>query len=370
MKKYACFFCTTPFQVMSALLLTRHEKLLADLYIVPQFKNAGILAKNIRKCEIFEEVVVVNTNEFERYKLNRFKIFVYLGIIRNYIGIDKIARKILIADREYTDMYISSKANVGRLIMLYLYKHNQLPTIHHFDDGESSYNNKKIIEASRYDKYIRRLIFGNGVTNISAENLYLYAPELYFSLNPESEQHVLAMPIFDETDRNILNEVFGMTEEKQINEQVVIIDIKKDENISKAGKVYLEELYTKIADIMGTSNVVIKKHPRDMGEELNGIKYYKEDSIPFELFCMNENVNNKILISAGSTAIVLPKILFGKEPQVILLSNLVQTTQSIIADSDGFYKKCKEFYSVPDTFAIPETEREFFDILENVRALG
>lgn len=363
----SCFFCTTPFQIISALLLTSNLSLDADLYIVPQFKNAKNLANKIKEEKIFANVSVVDTEAFEKYKKSKTKAGLYIGIIKNYIALNKIVEGFLLRERSYDDMYISSKANVGRLVLFYLYKKEELPVLHYIDDGESSYDNVRITEASKPDKIIRSIIFGKNVLNITEVDRYLFSPVLYFKLNPNSQAKVLPMPRISDDDKQMLKRVFDITKNKLISEPVLILDILKSENMETVESDKLIRLYRDIINYFGSDRVIIKKHPRDSSAEIKDANYYKDYSVPMEALCIASDFENKILISAGSTAVVLPKLLFNAEPTVILLNELITTKHYTVSNAKQYYELCKQTYNQTDKFNIPQSTMEFYDVVSKLR---
>ena len=362
----SCFFCTTPFQIISAILLTSEIGIDSDLYIVPQFKTASELASAIASEKIFRNVCVVDTDKFEGYKRSRTKLGLYWGIIRNYIEVDGIVDDFLLENRDYKHLYISSKANVGRLVSLYYYKKKRLPQIHYIDDGESSYDNKKIIEASKADRVIRLLVFGVGVNEISEVDRYLFSPELYSLINPDSTARIFPMPEITNKVKELILRVFDISKENLVTEPVLIVDILKSENMVGSESEKLIWLYKDIIEQFGKENVVIKKHPRDRATDLDIAKYYTDYSIPLEALCIASDFQYKILISAGSTAIVLPKILFGAEPIVILLNKLVTTKQYEISKAEQYYEMCRSIYSDKTRFIIPNSIEEFREIIQGL----
>ena len=318
-----CFFCTTPFQIMTAIILVRRLNILADLYVVPQFSTAYELANKIKKQNIFDNVVYVDTSKIEKYKKSKSKIGLYTGIIKNYIRINSVVESFFPKNQTYESIFVSSKANVGRLVILYLYKHDILPTIHYFDDGESSYDNWNLTNASSWDNLIRRIVFGKGVLSIDAKDSFLYSEELYRKLNPESRLQIKQIPLPTNSDISSLRRCFSVTKEKLIEEKVIILDLLKDENLEQSELQKLLHIYEIIIEKFGKENVIIKRHPRDQSEAQHGVRYYTEYSVPFELLCCDNSINNKVLITAGSTAIVLSKLFFGRESYVVRVNHWV-----------------------------------------------
>ena len=362
----SCFVCTTPYQIITAINYVLGRKLEADIYIVPQFKDSVSVAENLGKLSIFNHVFLVDTSKIEMYKKRKCKVFLHLGIVINYLRIKSIVSRFYSDDIIYQELYVSSKANIGRLLRLYyIKKRYDFQTIY-FDDGESSYDNRNIIYPSTIDYIIQRLLFGEKAVHINS-NLLLYSPQLYKELNPNSKIPVTLLdPIKqDEESRQLFNKVFKFTESSYIKEDVIILDIIKEENLLKNESNIINKIYSLIINKFGKENTIIKKHPRDNAEEIIDYKYYRNQTIPFEVLLLNMNLQNKILITISSTAVTIPKLLFGQEPKVIYLGNLVKTKQGNIANKKGYYEACRKMYSNPDYFMIPKTVEEFEQIIKN-----
>ena len=364
----ACFVCSTPFQVLTSMNLVLHYKMKADLYIVPQFSNANILSGKIRKHNIFLRTVLVDTGAIEQYKKHKKKLFVHIGIAKNYINIDKIVPGILVPDTSYKKLYVSSKVNIGRLISLFFIKHRMETEVIYIDDGESSYDNPSLIKPSATDALLRRFLFGRKTSAIN--KMLLYSPPLYKRLNPNSKASVDSLPYIkkDENTRSLFNEIFGFnSKENIIRNKVILLDIIRNENLMPGEDKKMEEVYALIFRELGSDNIIIKRHPRDKAKKLNKVHYYNNNDAPFEVVLMNMDVNQKILITVNSTAVVMPKMLFNQEPIVIYLGNLIQTRLSKIADTIKFYSTVKELYADPKRFFMPDSIQELNDYLVNLR---
>ena len=204
----ACFVCTTTYQIMTSINFVLQHKIQADLYICPTFCDAKEIAARIKLQKIFTHTVLVDTNNIEQYKKYKHKLIVHLGIAKNYLQINKIVPGFLVPETVYKKLYVSSKANIGRLMGLYFLKHKiEVETIY-FDDGESSYDNPTFMIPSRADALMRGLLFGE--RKIKVKTLLLYSPELYRKLNPNSKNIVMQLPLFkqDKRIRSIFNYIF------------------------------------------------------------------------------------------------------------------------------------------------------------------
>ncbi|MBR6081595.1 MAG: hypothetical protein IKP62_01565 [Salinivirgaceae bacterium] len=362
----SCFVCTTPYQVMAATNYVTEGNVVADIYIVPQFNNARYIADNIRTLNLFRNVVFVDTSAIEKYKKRKLRLFLHFGILINYLRIKSLVPQFHIPNIIYNKLYVSSKANIGRLMKLYYIKKKYCFDTIYFDDGESSYDNGNIINPTKLDYFLQRLLFGKKAVE-SKGLLLLYSPQLFKLLNPDSTLNVEPLPLINHEDKNrlLFNKIFDFSVGDCIKEKVIILDILKDENLLKGESEKIGFMYEMLIAKFGVDNTIIKRHPRDKTNETKQYKYYKNYTIPFELLLLNMELQNKLLVTVSSTAITIPKLLFGQEPKVIYLGNLVKTKQGNIANKKGYYEACRKMYNTPDYFMIPKTFEEFEQIIKN-----
>ncbi len=135
----ACYYCTTPYQLITSIILKIANKECADLYIVPQFKNAHQYAERVRDIQLFNRVRVVETKQLEKHKQSHNRMMMHFGIVKQYLGVDEIVKKIVFEKTFYDKMYVSSKAYIGRMVYLYNIKHHINTELIYYDDGEGSY---------------------------------------------------------------------------------------------------------------------------------------------------------------------------------------------------------------------------------------
>ena len=367
-KVTACFFCTTPYQVMAAICIVKSNGIAADLYIQNQFRRAEEFAENIRCENIFEAVQIVDDAFIkERYLAHKTNSGLHLRMALTYLSVDKIAMGMLIPDTEYREMYVSSKAYVSRLVYLYFIKSKRDLELFYYDDGEGSYDNDDTYGIGLLDSIIRLVLFGR--KSISKDHVkYLYDLDLYHKLNPRSQyEDIRKIPcIWKKSDMHpMLNRIFSLTDEMDIQEPVIFVD-----TLRSADQIEMNAMVDSVLDLLcrylGKINIMIKKHPRDKDNRIPGFLYYEFNSVPFEAISMKMDVEEKLLVVIQSTAAVMPKILLDREPYVIMLYKLIDVPRTD-SKSDMFFKACAEEYRKPGRFYIPETYGELEQIVEKVK---
>ena len=357
-----CYVCTTPYQIIAAIAISCNERKHSDLLIVPQFLAADEYADRIRGFDLFSSVTVVDTSGIEAYKKRANKLTYGFGIVKNYIFLNSLVHQI-IGEKNYKEIYISSQANIGRLISLYYRKRGA--EIVFFDDGEGSYDDNKIYEAQGIDRMIRAALFGKEAIRLGNRR-QLYCPGLYRKTFGDKDE-VTPIPnwLYNKELLGIMNKISGYSDEAKIREKFILLDTIPNESFDEEGQKKYEALFEICAEAL-TDKLLVKKHPRDNREYKKNCAIYKYPAIPFEIICANSDINSKVLISAGSSAVLMPKILFDSEPVVILLHHI---TGNRLGDADKREKMInhvKELYKDKSKFIVPETIDEFKEIIKKL----
>lgn len=365
----ACYFCTTPFQILSSLSLVKAMGEKADMYIMPQFSHAEDYGEKIRKTGAFRHVKVVDEpGIIHKYFKHRNGLINHLEIARSYLFVDEITKMVLEPGVFYSKMYVSSRAYTGRVVQMHLIKHRIPTEIIYYDDGEGSYVNDATYKPRKTDAIVRQILFGRKA-NDTNRTKYLYSPEFYHLLNPGTEQEdVRPLPFFtnDNAQKNYINSVFDYEDQKNIHADCIILDTLRD-GFEPMFNQFLLGLYGEAADTVGRERTSIKCHPRDTMPKEPGFQYYNNTSIPFEVLCLNMNMNQKVLVAISSTAAVIPKLLLDQEPFVIMLYKMTDRFQGKEPASRRYYEQCKNLYRNKERFMIPNTMEEFHDMLRQIK---
>lgn len=130
---------------------------------------------------------------------------------------------------------------------------------------------------------------------------------------------VAEIPKFDSSDRAYLNRINRIFKYKRkpIDHKVLFLDggmLGSRSELYDSDKV--DNLLITLGSRLGRDNVILKrKHGIGMEQYSDAIKksvsvYYNED-IPWELMCLNGDIDNCIIISIPSSAIILPYLFCG-----------------------------------------------------------
>ncbi len=363
-----CYFCTSTFQLFAiiSLAIERNEK--ADLYLDPQFKDPEIYAERLKQTNLFNRVHVIDSSSvYEHYfreeKGRYYKLFRHLDIAKSYLFVNQMAKMIIPFDVIYKNIFVSTKAYMPRMVVLSYIKRKIDFNLFHFDDGVGSYLGDSAYLPNKKDQIIRKYLFGKQANKISYER-YLFSPEMFSAVNPDSSVVVHRINPFwnNEKHADLLDQIYAIDVDVCFKEKAVVLDQPLEE-LSAEQRSLLESALDEAANIIGKEYCVIKKHPRSLGVEYNNFKCFPGFGIPFEIYCMKNEMNNKILISYFSTAFLTPKMLLNQEPYVIPLYRIVNDGNRKDDLCEQYLSALKDSYSDRDKVMIPESMDELrFDL--------
>ena len=362
-----CIFCTTPYQIMSAVSIAISGESQMDLYIISQFAGAEEIARRVEKLNLFHALVCVDARRLKDKYIHGKRGTLGRALLGfSYLSAHRIADQILIPGSSYQRMYTSNKEFFCRMVYLSLSRKQQDLELIAFDDGEGTYASPKTYLPGKADTLVRKLLF-HGKASGDVSKLLVYMPELFHRMNPDIKIPVEKIHGVweDSTALEAMNTVFGYTAKASIEEPVILIDTVKTEVLFAEGQLKkLEQIYQLIFQRFPENKLMIKRHPRDRSAFIPGRRYYQHSEIPFECLCMNTDMDKKVLIALSSTAVVQPKMISGQEPMVILLNQLILTENPTKEARDRFYHMVKESYRYPDRFLIPESMEELSEAIE------
>lgn len=360
------FFCGTPYQIIIATHLSYSEwkDELVDVYILDHFTGAKDMADRLRKLNLFHRVVfcevlyLLDTFSAKRPKriLQRFDMYTF--------SCEKIVESHLDYNGQiYSDVYYSYPDLIIKLALKVFHKYNANLKTHLFEDGFGAY-----FPLPKYNKRYNEVFYWlTGVSKLvwRYDSIRVFRPELMFETNVPINK-IAPINVDDETYRNIQNAVFDFSTSDCINERVVYFE-QPNYNVPT-----LDDLLKDIVSPYLADNAIVKLHPRtkhpDRFKEFN---VYKNNGVPWEIIVQNSDIEDKILISSHSTALLTPKLLFDKEPIVVFLYNLPEVKKLFnFADSRpiirDFIERFKQLYGHPERVIIPNSLEEFNNYLISI----
>ncbi len=350
-----CYICTTPFQLMTVLSIQIENGLNADLFIDPQFEEAQVYAERIKQIHAFNNVYIIDDNLIMQIRKEKIKVLRAFKLLRLYFG--KTSRNITHGNK-YKEILTSSDNLIHRLIYNYCKKECNTS---YFDDGEGTYD--------RFDS-----IFKNTNNLLSKDytiKLYLYSPEFFLKLN-NNYKSIKLIPISNWSNSikisSIINSIFSTKEDISIKEKIIILDTVRSESLDSNSIELLDKVYNLINDRCDKKDIIIKRHPRDKTVK-QGFSYYNFNHIPFEYIALKSNIQNKVLVTLSSTSVIMPKIVMGQEPTVLLLYKLIKFIGGDNDKRNLLYDNCRQLYKDKQKFIIPNNWDDLNSAIKHILKL-
>lgn len=145
---------------------------------------------------------------------------------------------------------------------------------------------------------------------------YMFCPEY---MGYESGHSIIKIPTVirnDEKFRDICNKTFGLEDIQKIKEKYLFLDTVHSENFfdKEEGIANIK----KVIECVGGANLAIKPHPRQNNAVYDGLEITRvKSTFPFEIYCMNNSIDDKVLISYGSASSLLPYMLLDSNHKTI-----------------------------------------------------
>ena len=363
-----CFFCTTPFQVVSAIALESTFSGQADLYIVDQFQGYKEIGERIRHEMVFRDVRYVEERKLQpwRFSHDQNSFYVHVMKVLAYFRGHELMRLINPESDSYETIFISSNAFTGRIASSYLMKRYGTRIVL-FDDGTGSYCNPGTIRNQTMERRVRALAFGNKVLSVVPDR-YLYSPELYRACgvlpqNCEIEQ----IPSWNENE-----EVLSKLDRVFLYGEFMLPKAKAIEICSEEQYNVFLRCLDMIQDFCQIDGFSIKIHPRNAEGRLFYSQRYSlyeaDNSVPFEIIIAHMNgFEGVTLITSFSTAVFSPIIILNEEPVIILLYRIIGLENVVDSYSQKYIDCVREMYKHDERVIVPETLDELREALESLR---
>lgn len=365
-KKRILCICDTPLQLLNMINVISNFYVndRRDLIITDEIKNCNLLLENIKNTNFFDQVTLVK----EDYKQSVFlakginKLFEFKKYKRRLkkqhdtkIKYDRI----FFWGKSWLNIFIAKQANKSAKYEFIL-----------IDEGTASYSThglywkraflQKFINNLKPSQIIKKIMGIDYLFN-KVKLQYLYHPEFADYEVPFKRERI---PALGQKNISLYKQIFGYNDTLAIPEKFIYFDGAGTEDGLYGND---KELLETVAKIVGKENLLVKVHPRSSSEWYiqNGYHINNNTSIPWEVYCLDEeNLNNKVLISVFSTALVSPYLYFNYSNKVISLIHLFNKSSY-----NNYYQylldfiENKIFSSRPDIFIMPNSIDELNNFL-------
>ena len=360
------FTSSTPHQTWNAILMAKklfpEEK--CDLFLFDECAHYDKIADELRKTDVFENVYSCKVTRFMCHevknslqrKVKKLTYFIFWKqFLKKYAPVEKKYDKVFLASNDEPRCFILSRMKQLS---------PQLEAFY-YEDGANDYisnpHPKHTGKKLRFAKLVG-LDYGIG-DNI--RTTYVAEPSCVVTDEYELER----IPSVDvQKDRELvelLNRVFGCKPYPIKEKAVFLFSEFSREEMNRINK----ELVFEFVERYGEDSLLFKDHPRLPAAGYDGIrKFPKEHETLWECISMNTDCSQKILLSVISTSLYIPKFLFGQEPTLIFLYEVIPvfTRPDRYRTFVEFVGRIRETYSDPSKVFVPKTKEELFAFLDGV----
>lgn len=352
------FLCKTPIQVLRAIQLTYYNVDgfgHSSICIFDTFDISKKIVSQLKDTDVFQEVYYVKNNDFKKGKCNYLRSFFEKNFLSNIVSNNSISSISIFNVDTYDSFAIYNQ--LKRKVRVY-----------YIEDAPMIYSFKT---PSKRNQFFYG-IFGLKFPIFYVDGWYFSAPDLMKTIN---DAPVHRLPYFNKNDKEFLdlvNAVFEYAEEPVLNQAKVIFmeeSLYTDGILKNSADFYLyREIYHRYSD----TNFAVKLHPRTRENRFkNELDVLEKSSIPWEVYLLNSQMNNKIFISMACSTMISPKLLFSEEYRSILVYKLLDK-DAIRTDGSPYFdkewinalEKLPKLYNDKEKVLVPESKEKLFDILD------
>ena len=349
------YYCNSAYQILTVMNLHWHRKYAGfehidnyggDLLIQNSFADAPEMKRILEEHGFFRHVYLVD----KAFNAGKFHALATLAdlLIPSYYLSSKYGLK----KNEMNDYAVITAPKYSTLISA-IWRLNPKAKLHLFEDGTAAYFGALDLlpESRLYKKYYQTLNYGRSFADF--EYIYLNDASLFTGTQKEKARSI---PKFDETLLNKIREAFSGYLNGEDTRDKDIFYIAQYLN-NKEINIFIDGLLSDLEEYK--DHILYIPHPRHQDEKTYNFAYANKKQI-WELKQLDiEDLSGKMLIAIHSTACFTPKILYDKEPYLLLFYKLCEDKVTYRDERfDEFVERFIKTYRDPSKILIPESKDE------------
>lgn len=357
--------CSTPFQILN--LLTMKDEIFqnqkVDVVILNHAAVNYSLFQKLKDMDAFDTVYFAETKHVSNGGDDKDRWVRDLTELQHILNKDYVLDQVNLSRTDYDQVVVASEDPPSQIFWYYIKANNPKAKLYIFEDGTKTYSFFDRTYSKFKPMYLKR-IYGNEFFE-EIEGAYLHHPKYY---RGKEGLDLVQTPPIDKSNleiRELINSVFNYEKEEgaiPFQQRFVYFDQAYQFSEELTEQARLHQLVEKI---VGEDQLVVKLHPRT---DANYYTNYLKGNYPFEVLELNQNIEEKVLISGLSTACLTPKLVFDEEPYVIILYQLFESGLFKENQRGNFElaQRIKADYRNPERFMIPENETELVEMLKKL----
>lgn len=370
-KKYL-FICSSKYAILNSINAVlnnvKNSKGNADIVIFHRTEDMKNLSKRIKESKIFNNVYDFPfINNMKAFSL--FKLLVFPKFFLSKLSLTN--KSIYGMENQYSVLVSQS------LLYASLFRRiNKNAEVYLIEDGLSSYTNRTVdpLKRSVYFRLANKLIFhGSLLSNVKKQ--LLYKPEMYSG----EIKNIIKLPALKPENNSFYNRLFGYRSNTFYNSHKFIYlgvplfglrDLMVNSNeVSHDFEEDCKFIMQSAMKVPQKSKFIYRQHPienidKDYHKNNYSLDIYNN---MWEIECQNTITDNHVLVSFFSTASFTPKMLYGKEPYVILLYKMLGVE---FFNADELVSGLQLLYSNPEKVILVENFDELHAVIEKLEFIN
>ena len=277
-----------------------------DLYIYDEFSGADKIYKKLAKMNLFRNVFKVSHKETG-------------SVLSKGMNMLLNNQKLIVHDATYNNIFIQGGNYFSKILYGETKINNPDVKLHYIEDGLGAYTGSPIIRLDTPAKKIVKHLNKYSMYHAPIESFYVYEPNLVME---KENAPYFKLPKLNKQNHafTIINDVFSIEQDatsKKMTDKILFFD----QPFLKGGSSINEIKFVNEIKNMNTKfPITIKFHPRSSRDKYGDVDVLETD-LPWELFCLNLELDNVYLLSIATTAAFTPYLMFGIEMPVIMLAS-------------------------------------------------
>ena len=362
---YACF-ADTPLHVLNCLNMAWHDvegmKTHCDFYIHKQFSGYDKLIDQIEASGIFRGVYVCDMPDDRRESriwhaiIRMLELFFPKFFLKKWTG--RTFRK-----NTYDVLLMPAPLRFS----IALVDLNRKARIWFFEDGSVNYFGDVLDSYGPKAKHLIKILFHKGHEMIVPERMYVNNVQMCHST---TRCALMSLPKIDVRDvgfMKLLDDVFGRgdaySDKRAIYLSLPLKDIRTQEGVEPKD-VFRSTL---LPLVPFKDAVVVRPHPREPQQYYEGLMNDSNSTL-WELLCARTINEDHILIGYFSTAQLMPKLLFDKEPVLVFTYKLYKPVmpKNNLQELDALISNLREGYRRPERIYNVESIEEYTVVINRL----
>lgn len=363
------FLVATPLQFFNLTVIMRHyhPRQKVDLFVLNIACDMHKFIEENRLMDFINDVYYLD--DVCQHYMSRW------GTIYDYVFY-KTSQKRLIdktKDVEYSDYYTTWVGHVSSWLFTKLNKYHKNMEVHFYEEGLGVYLKPLYPENKSWINYMLSFLGYKQICDY-VKDVLVYEPSMCF--NKSNSVKYEYKPIGKLTSED-LHYLLKESDIADYNPYICkALFFENNYEGTEFEGVDENKLIDQIAAKLGKENLTIRLHPRTNPDKYASQDYVMDDHYQFsweKITGVEPKIEDIILISTLSTAVYTPKMIYGKEPRVIILGLMVKNEFKEEPWANAFWTKAfeslciafKQSYSDPELVQIPANARELDAVLDS-----